>query len=135
MGLDMYLDKHQCCGRNGNKSSRKNMGESVRGETCNAIYWRKVNWIHGWFVNNVQNGVDDCGTYDVSIEQLKELARVVKDALKTKDATLLQPVSGFIFGSSEVDKYYWAEMRRTAKELARVINEDGLCRFTYHASW
>ena len=25
-------------------------------------YWRKANAIHGWFVRNVQNGKDDCGT-------------------------------------------------------------------------
>jgi len=36
-------------------------------------YWRKANQIHSWFVAKVQNGVDDCGNYDVSREQLEEL--------------------------------------------------------------
>lgn len=36
-------------------------------------YWRKANAIHKWFVDNVQEGIDDCKEYYVSIEQLKEL--------------------------------------------------------------
>ena len=36
-------------------------------------YWRKANQIHNWFVENVQGGEDDCGTYPVSKEQLEEL--------------------------------------------------------------
>lgn len=36
-------------------------------------YWRKANAIHRWFVENVQNDVDDCGRYEVSKEQLEEL--------------------------------------------------------------
>lgn len=36
-------------------------------------YWRKANAIHNWFVENIQNGVDDCGTYEVTKEKLEEL--------------------------------------------------------------
>ena len=36
-------------------------------------YWRKANAIHKWFVDNVQNGEDDCGDYSVSKELLEEL--------------------------------------------------------------
>lgn len=36
-------------------------------------YWRKANQIHAWFVDNVQNKIDDCGYYEVSKESLKEL--------------------------------------------------------------
>lgn len=36
-------------------------------------YWRKANAIHKWFVENVQNDVDDCGYYEVSKEQLETL--------------------------------------------------------------
>ena len=41
-------------------------------------YWRKANQIHNWFVNNVQGGEDDCGTYIVSKEQLEELLDICK---------------------------------------------------------
>lgn len=36
-------------------------------------YWRKANQIHKWFVDNVQGGEDDCGNYEVSEEQLRDL--------------------------------------------------------------
>lgn len=36
-------------------------------------YWRKANHIHLWFVDNVQDGQDDCRTYPVGIGQLNEL--------------------------------------------------------------
>lgn len=39
-------------------------------------YWRKANQIHKWFVDNVQDGEDDCGDYEVSEEQLRDLLAV-----------------------------------------------------------
>lgn len=36
-------------------------------------YWRKANAIHKWFVDNVQDGDDDCGEYYVHRSQLEEL--------------------------------------------------------------
>ena len=52
-------------------------------------YWRKANAIHKWFVENVQNGVDDCDTYLVTreqLEQLKEACEMVLSQVQTKDA-------------------------------------------------
>ena len=46
-----------------------------------AIYWRKANHIHNWFVNNVQDGEDDCGVYEVDVEQLAELAHVCAEVM------------------------------------------------------
>ena len=31
-------------------------------------YWRKANAIHNWFIQNVQNGKDECEKADVSLE-------------------------------------------------------------------
>lgn len=33
-------------------------------------YWRKANEIHNWFVNNVQDGEDNCAEYWVSKENM-----------------------------------------------------------------
>lgn len=44
-------------------------------------YWRKANQIHTWFVNNVQDGNDDCDVYEVSkleLETLLDLCREVR---------------------------------------------------------
>jgi hypothetical protein len=41
--------------------------------TATVGYWRKANQVHRWFVENVQDGVDDCGRYEVTRDQLEEL--------------------------------------------------------------
>ena len=38
-------------------------------------YWRKVNCIHNWFVENVQGGNDNCDRSYVSDEKIKELVK------------------------------------------------------------
>lgn len=42
-------------------------------------YWRKANQIHKWFVDNIQNGEDDCGCYNVSKDQLEELLGICEE--------------------------------------------------------
>jgi hypothetical protein len=142
MGLDMYLDKHYYVTELDESSPVSVMeinGKRIKTIVCQAMYWRKANQIHKWFVDNVQGGVDDCGSYDVTIEQLKELYKTVSLALKTKDHTVLEPQSGFFFGSTDIDEYYWRDLKRTKKELKAIIDEkdDGknYTWFTYHASW
>jgi hypothetical protein len=44
-------------------------------------YWRKANQIHNWFVQNAQNGNDDCGSHYVDVEQLEELSANCKEVL------------------------------------------------------
>lgn len=46
------------------------------------MYWRKANHIHGWFVGNVQNGNDNCGSYHVDDEKLRELLEVCEKVIK-----------------------------------------------------
>lgn len=60
-------------------------------------YWRKANAIHKWFVENVQNGEDDCGQYEVSKEQLEELLDVCKEVL---DKVVMAPskIANLIMG-------------------------------------
>jgi hypothetical protein len=49
-----------------------------------AACWRKANAIHQWFVNNVQNGIDDCGYHrEVTESDLEELLNVCKTVLKS----------------------------------------------------
>lgn len=42
-------------------------------------YWRKANQIHKWFVDNVQDGNDDCKSYYVSTEDLEKLLNICKE--------------------------------------------------------
>lgn len=42
-------------------------------------YWRKANQIHGWFVSNIQDGVDDCGSYELTKEKANELLSICRN--------------------------------------------------------
>ena len=103
--------------------------------TC--AYWRKANQIHAWFVDNVQNGEDDCGEYYVSHEKLKELLDLVNEALKKRDPNLLQPRAGFFFGSYDIDEWYWNDLKNTKTKLERIfaLPEMSKLSFYYTSSW
>jgi cysteine desulfurase len=47
-----------------------------------AVYWRKANQIHAWFVQNVQEGVDECERHWVPREKLVELRDLCLDVLE-----------------------------------------------------
>jgi len=50
-----------------------------------AMYWRKANAIHGWFVENCQDGEDNCQEYWVSREKLINLKDLCQDILEHPD--------------------------------------------------
>lgn len=95
-------------------------------------YWRKANQIHNWFVQNVQDGEDNCAEYYVSIDQLKQLRETCITALVTKNADLLPPTEGFFFGSTEIDQFYWDDLKETVEILADL---DENADYYYNASW
>ena len=97
------------------------------------LYWRKANQIHHWFVQNVQNGVDDCREYDVSLDALQELRDLCNQVLADNDLaeTLLPPQSGFFFGSTEIDEWYFDDLRHTVESLDQILNAKDEWYFTY----
>ena len=105
-------------------------------------YWRKANAIHQWFVTNCQDGEDDCRTAEVSREHLTELRDLCRDLLVEKDPAQaedkLPPQEGFLFGSTEINDYYWEDLADTVRQLDRILThtpEDSGDWFEYHASW
>lgn len=103
------------------------------------LYWRKANQIHHWFVQNVQNGVDDCKEYEVSLDDLRKLRDLCNQALADNHLaeTLLPPQRGFFFGSTEIDEFYFDKLRRTVESLDQILSTKDDCYFTYsyRASW
>ncbi len=104
-------------------------------------YWRKANQIHNWFVTNVQNGEDDCKTYEVDREQLEELKNLCDEVLENpeKAEELLPVSSGFFFGSTDYDEYYLEDLRYTSRLIAKLLDDSRLASgstyFTYTSSW
>lgn len=115
----------------------------VQQVTCEAGYWRKANAIHNWFVENVQGGEDECREHRVSREQLMALLDIVNDVLDTEDKDererlaleFLPPTSGFFFGSTDMDEYYYQDLEDTRKILLRAINAPECWDFYYQSSW
>lgn len=99
-------------------------------------YWRKCNQIHNWFVENVQDGTDDCGTYYVQQENLIALYNVCKEVLEdhSKAEELLPTQSGFFFGGTEYDEYYFQDLERTIKILEPLLKEQDFPIY-YNSSW
>ena len=164
MGLDMYLEvrkfvpTHDWVQENGEFVRKETEGaEAIKvaglegltskeavGITVQttAVYWRKVNAVHNWFVNTCANGVDECQQIPVTRSNLLALRDAVSMIASKKNPALAQEFlptqSGFFFGSTEYDDYYWSDMQYTADELNRVLSEttdDYGIDFFYQASW
>lgn len=148
MGLDMYLTKQVYVGAN--YEHRKVTGritlkthdkpikvklKRVSYIVEEVMYWRKANAIHQWFVDHVQDGNDDCGTYYVSAEKLQSLIDTCKQVLKNPELaeTLLPTQSGFFFGSTNYDEWYFDDLKATVKELDGKLDESA--DYEYHSSW
>jgi hypothetical protein len=143
MGLDMYLNAKRFLwhtegelAQQVSKAFPELKDHRVKEVIVEAMYWRKSNQIHKWFVDNVQNGTDDCGHYWVSREQLAELRDLIVEVLKSKKADKLPPTSGFFFGSTDVDDWYWQDLKQTKEGLDRILVEfPDQWDFEYHSSW
>lgn len=114
-------------------------------------YWRKANAIHQWFVDNIQNGNDDCEDYRVTQKDLQILIDTLKEVYnslcnkemitkKVQDGSieyetkvfkeedleiakqLLPTQEGFFFGGTEYDEYYFEQIKDTLNDL-QIINE------------
>ena len=156
MGLDQYLVANKNVGGSEWRGAEENKQFSEVLEAMNACdmtskadipsvnigvqvgYWRKANQIHGWFVEHVQGGDDDCREYYVDREQLRELLvtcrAVAQDRSKAEE--LLSPTQGFFFGSDGIDEWYWQDIDNTIELLSYVLDNVGNdWTFTYRSSW
>lgn len=105
--------------------------------SVNCAYWRKVNAVHKWFVDNVQDGEDNCQEYYVSHAQLKELLTTCRQALFNKDPKELPPSSGFFFGTYDIDEWYWNGIKSTITQLSKLTELPDFeeLSFYYQSSW
>ena len=106
MGLDMYLFKRQ--------QARQEVG-----------YWRKANQIRNWFDTHLSDGVENCTEKLVTREILHELRddclKVLADHSLAEE--LLPTCSGFFFGSTEYDEYYFEDLKDTVEMVTKILQE------------
>lgn len=163
MGLDMYLKAQRYVSKHDYSKPRAegeypevtqlfkdtlalypelNTGDIYGFEVSRCVaYWRKANAIHQWFVDNCQDGEDDCKEYYVGRESLHELLKLCQEVKAKHDPELageaLPPQQGFFFGSTEIDQWYWKDIDLTIDQLTRILNDERLNEydFYYQASW
>jgi len=146
MGLDMYLKAKRYIWFNEADVAAavaelfpELKDRKVKQVEADAAYWRKANAVHRWFVDKVQAGVDDCGNYDVSREQLAELRDTCRRVLDFQHLAVeqLPPADGFFFGSTEVGDWYWQDLEDTVKMIDSILADfpEGKWEFEYHSSW
>jgi hypothetical protein len=164
MGLDMYLYARKYVSTSMDIEPEGNTYEDILASTglgikdladsahnslsvsVQAMYWRKANAIHDWFVKNVQEGNDNCGEYEVGREQLAELASLCSQVLADHDLAqdLLPPAEGFFFGGTDVDEWYFEMLRETKDGIDKLLNPLsplnaklgwGGWYFEYRSSW
>ena len=154
MGLDQYLTKKTYVKNWKHMSDDEKHNVSVEGKSAKQIkperityieeevgYWRKANQIHSWFVQNVQNGNDDCKQYYVDDNKLQELSDNCKAVLAdhSKADTLLPAQRGFFFGGTDYDEWYFKQLEQTVEIIDSILAEmkenDTYYDFYYQSSW
>lgn len=160
MGLDMYLTrkvyvglnyKHNNIGKNQLIINDKEIDiTNLESLSFNVGYWRKFNALHNWMVENIQNGEDNCQSYYISKNQIRELISYCNADIKylkslkydkktdtylkiNEEKLNLKPVSGFFFGSTNIDMWHFEQLENTVKQLETVITLEG--EFYYESSW
>ena len=110
MGLDMYL-------------YRKKKDEKEAEEVA---YWRKANQIRQWIVDNCGYNDDaNCEFFPMTKEQLEKLAEDCDKVIENRDmAPVLFPTSsGFFFGSTEYNEWYFDDLKETSRMVKEVLKE------------
>lgn len=106
-------------------------------------YWRKANHIHKWFVDKVQGGDDDCEYYKVTKDNLLNLKATCDKVLSLKGMDeekikeILPTESGFFFGSTAYDEYYFSDVEETIKIIIDVLKTTDFEKelVVYRSSW
>ena len=114
MGLDMYLERVS-------RNDSSNRAE--------VHYWRKANSIHNWILketgtpsdfNAGDNGIEL--TKDMLIKFVEQAETVLRDKSDETSAKLIPSCSGFFFGDTAYDEWYYKDIESTAEKFKQLIN-------------
>lgn len=154
MGLDQYLYAKKFA-HNGSWAKEEDrelfatlmeaskIGDFVDGDFPNASIefkvacWRKQNAIHNWFVQECQNGEDECQTVYVGREKLEELRDSCRKVLAdlTLASDLLPTADGFGIGGTEYGEWYIEGLTYTANTIDKLLTMPSEWDFEYSSSW
>jgi hypothetical protein len=166
MGLDHYLYKktyvknwahmsteelHNITVKLGGKKRKDIKPERITTIVETVAQWRKFNSLHKWFLDNCQDGEDNCKEHYVQNKKLVELLELLKQVIQLKPSEdeelsnenieklneLFPTHSGFFFGGTEYDEYYFSDVENTINILEELFKEDpdGENDYYYDSSW
>ena len=145
MGLDMYLRAERYMWFNEDELKAelsKNFPDLPEGVTIKQVvaevgYWRKANAVHKWFVDNVQEGKDECENSPVDREDIQKLRDICQRVIDTPDLapSLLPTQSGFFFGDTDYNEWYMKDIKETIAICDRALNLPDQWDLYYQSSW
>lgn len=115
--------------------------ENEAGDTL--VYWRKANQIHNWFVKFYCNDDHDFNMVAkadrpfVDRQGIASLIEACETAITERDLApnVLPTRSGFFFGGTEYDEWYYDELKRTKKELSALMTDPSFDGGYYNCWW
>jgi len=130
--------------------------EKIEAIETESIYWRKANQIHNWFYRNIAFKYDDVQSEifngEVLVKLKNDIEKVLNllsseynldsknicisenDSIYKKIMEIMPPVSGFFFGSTDIDRYYIEDLKYTLDELNK-LDPKKTESFYYYASY
>ena len=117
--------------------------KSVQTETSYQIgYFRKFNALHSYIVKTFANGIDNCQDiilYKEDVEQIKKVLDEVLNAHQQveKAKELLPTQSGFFFGGTDYDEFYFEDVKDAADLMQSFLDNFDFENYqlVYQASW
>lgn len=156
MGLDMYLYRKTYVSTYGNRPEMSFPGlEHINPDKVSEVreevgYWNKANHIHKWFVDNVQDGVGDCGEYYVTEDDLRALLAACEEVIANprRAGEILPTQSVSFFGATEYDEWYTKDVEDTVRIVKDALSIGSVAEiklseedcyisvwYEYHSSW
>jgi hypothetical protein len=152
MGLDSYIIKKYYIGANYERNQvtgtleifhrgkKLNLDlKEVRSIDSEVIHFERANMIHRWFVDHIQDGIDNCKQYYVEREQLKELLEMCNKVLEHRELAegLLPTQDGCFFGNIEYNELYFQCLESCVKRLNELDLEgvDYSFEYYYESGW
>ena len=99
------------------KNGLTNIAEEV-------AYWRKANAIHKWFVDNVQDGEDDCNAHrELTKSDLLTLRDLAHEVYTNPELAedLLPTQGGFFFGDTSYGEWYMEDIKNTIEQINSIL--------------
>lgn len=105
-------------------------------------YFRKFNALHSYIVKTFAEGIDNCQDIILYKEDVEQIKKVLDDVLNAhqrveKAKELLPTQSGFFFGGTDYDEFYFEDVKDAADLMQNFLDNFDFEKYqlVYRASW